>query len=259
MFFAGIALSSAKEIVQGLCDTTKDEETKERIKTLEYTYQRGIEGKKIEGAPPLVKLLSNTNKNLNEYQAMIFVENLKSIWNNDKKTKADSNSKISKVKEENKEKDKKEISIFKYSARFRQSLHEAVLIDREPYFLVWNEEKQEIDCIGQIEENRRTLRPPDDSEYPYEPIEFGSFYEITTYTELVKSETIDSLYQKVKSTVALYIDQEDEIINLISADIIWTYFQDLFATTHYYDVNGKANGIGKSSIGFIFEGIGYAK
>jgi hypothetical protein len=41
---------------------------------------------------------------------------------------------------------------------------------------------------------------------------------------------------KAKEMVALYIDQEEEIINLISSDIIWTWFQDLYPTTHYYDV-----------------------
>jgi hypothetical protein len=31
----------------------------------------------------------------------------------------------------------------------------------------------------------------------------------------------------------------------------------LFPTTHYYDISGTGNGIGKSTIGFMFEGIGY--
>lgn len=70
-------------------------------------------------------------------------------------------------------------------------------------------------------------------------------------------ENIYSLYQRAKSFVTLYADQEPEIIVLNAADIIWTWFQDLFSTTHYYDVNGKANGIGKSTIGHVFEAIAY--
>ena len=47
------------------------------------------------------------------------------------------------------------------------------------------------------------------------------------------------------------------MINLVTADIIWTFFQDLYPTTHYYDITGKENGIGKSTLGYVFEGLGY--
>jgi hypothetical protein len=160
-------------------------------------------------------------------------------------------------KQDQKQQEKIQIPIFKYTARFKQPIHEAILLGNEAFFLTWNQQKQVIECIYHIEENKRILRPPDEGEYPYEPIEFESLEEIREYAELARHETIDSLYQKVKSTVTLYVDQEVDIIILISSDIIWTYFQDLFPTTHYYDVNGKANGIGKSTIGHVFEGIAY--
>ena len=161
------------------------------------------------------------------------------------------------AKEKKQKQEKVQIPIFKYTARFKQPLHEAILLGNEAFFLTWNQQKQVIECVHHIEESKRILRPPDEGEYPYEPIEFDSLSEIKEYTELALHENIDSLYQKVESTVTLYVDQEEEIIILISADIIWTYFQDLFPTTHYYDVNGKANGIGKRTIGHVFEGIGY--
>lgn len=152
------------------------------------------------------------------------------------------NGKGKKQKEE-----KTQIPVFKYTARFKEPLHEAILLGNEPFFLKWNPQAEIIECVHQIEEKKRILRPPDEGEYPYEPIEFESLAEIKEYCELAKHETIDSLYQKVKGTVALYVDQDKDIIILISSDIIWTWFQDLFPTTHYYDVNGKANGIGKST------------
>jgi hypothetical protein len=153
--------------------------------------------------------------------------------------------------------EKVEIPIFKYTARFKEPIHEAILLGTEAFFLTYNQQNQLIECVHHIEEGKRILRPPDEGEYPYEPIEFESKAEIKEYTELAKHETIDSLYQKVKGTVVLYVDQDEDIIILISSDIFWTWFQDLFPTTHYYDVNGKANGIGKSSIGHMFEGVGY--
>jgi hypothetical protein len=162
------------------------------------------------------------------------------------------NGKRQKQKEE-----KIQIPIFKYTARFKKPLHEAILLGNEAFFLTWNQQKQVMEHVHHIEETKRILRPPDEGEYPYEPIEFESLAEIKEYAELAQHETMDSLYQKVKPTVALYVDQEEDIITLIAADVIWTWFQDLFPTTHYYDVNGKANGIGKSTIGHMFECIGY--
>lgn len=153
--------------------------------------------------------------------------------------------------------EKTEIPIYKYTARFKKPLHEAILLSGEPFFIAYDPKKKFIGCIRNIPESKRILRPPDDTEYPYEPIEFESLSEIKKYTELAFKETIDSLYQKSKSIVALYVDQEEEIITLIAADIIWTWFQDIFPTCHYYDVNGKTNGIGKSTIGHVFEGIAY--
>ena len=80
--------------------------------------------------------------------------------------------------------------------------------------------------------------------------------EINDYEEMAQNETIDSLYQKAKALVKLYIDQDAEIITLIQ-QILFGHFQDLYPTTHYYDVTGKENGIGKSTIGYMFEAIGY--
>jgi hypothetical protein len=154
-------------------------------------------------------------------------------------------------------KEKPEIPIYKYTTRFRKPLHEAILLSGQPFFIAYDPSKKYIGCIAKIAENKRILRPPDDSEYPYEPIEFESLSEIKRFTELAFKENIDSLFERSRSIVSLYVDQEPEIIILIAADIVWVWFQDLFPTCHYYDVSGKANGIGKSTIGHVFEGIGY--
>jgi len=53
-----------------------------------------------------------------------------------------------------------------------------------------------------------------------------------------------------------YVDQDNHIINLLAADSIWTYFQDLFAITHYFEAVG-ANDVGKSSVGYTFGITGY--
>jgi hypothetical protein len=159
--------------------------------------------------------------------------------------------------EKQKQKKKDRIPIFKYSARFRKLLHEAILLNGESVFITWSEENRHLNIVKKIEEPNRILIPPCIEEYPYEPIEFSSLKEIREFEDMALSETVDNLYYKIKSTVSSYIDQDREVIILVSADILWTFFQDLYPTTHYYDITGRANGIGKSSIGFVFEGIGY--
>jgi hypothetical protein len=64
------------------------------------------------------------------------------------------------------------------------------------------------------------------------------------------------LYKKGKSIVSKYIDQDAYIINLISIDILFSYFQDRFNTTHYTGIFGD-NGSGKSSIGDVVEALAY--
>ena len=93
-------------------------------------------------------------------------------------------------------------------------------------------------------------------EYPYTPYEFVNEEQLQRYLEIAKHETIDSLYQKAKYIVRKYIDQDEHKLNLLAIDIIWSYFQDKFGTTHYIGVTGENEG-GKSFIGNMFEAVAY--
>ena len=69
-----------------------------------------------------------------------------------------------------KQKEKVQIPIFKYTARSKKPLHEAILLGNEAFFLMWDEQGEVMKCVRNIEETNRILRPPDEGEYPYEPI-----------------------------------------------------------------------------------------
>jgi hypothetical protein len=159
-------------------------------------------------------------------------------------------------KKDQKQVPKHDYMTFKYSSRFRGLLHEAILLNGTPVFIKY--ENGQLSVVPTIEEQDRILRPPSIEEYPYEPIEFRSYEEIKKFQSIVlKDVDKEILFQKILETVSLYVDQDEEIRILISADILWTYFQDLFPTTHYYDISGTGNGIGKSTIGHVFEGVAY--
>jgi hypothetical protein len=74
--------------------------------------------------------------------------------------------------------------------------------------------------------------------------------------ELARGETFETLYSKVESIVRKYVNAEDHYITILIADIIYSYFQDKFGTTHYNIFIGD-NGSGKNSALLVFKYLGY--
>ena len=153
---------------------------------------------------------------------------------------------------------KKEIKTNKYSRNRKGQLHEAILIDNDPHFVTISEETngEKIKLVSSIDETNRTLLPPSIDEHLHNPYEFTTFEELRNTLSRVEKETIFSLYRRVKSIVAKYIDQQEYIINIITIDIVFSYFQDRFNTVHYLGIFG-GNENGKSSIGDIIEALAY--
>jgi hypothetical protein len=152
------------------------------------------------------------------------------------------------------DKSKRQYSTYKYSNKGKTQLHEAIILEGRPVFLKY--ENGNLEVIEHIEEINRIIKAPSHEEYPYEPYEFTSKEEIQSYLEQSKQTTIDSLYLKAKEFVQDYNDQDHNKLVVFAADIIFSYFQDKFATTHYVSVVGD-NDSGKSSLGITFEAAGY--
>jgi hypothetical protein len=149
---------------------------------------------------------------------------------------------------------KKLIPIPKYSFNGKGNLHEAVIINGKPYFATFSDGK--INIVEKIEENTRILRPPEEEEYSYKPYEFTSKEELQEFISKALCTSKDELYNISKLFFNTYADQDEHVLNLLAMDSIWTYFQDLFPTTHYVECVGT-NDVGKSTIGYIFEYTGY--
>ena len=154
-------------------------------------------------------------------------------------------------------KDKREFLVYKYSNRKKDDLYEATVLAGKPVFLKYNNESAEpIIIVESIEEDSRIIKPPHLENYPYAPYEFESINEILSYVERARNETIDSLYLQAKQIATDYNDQKKEKVNLLAIEIISSYFQDNFPTTHYDIVLG-GNGSGKSTYGDTFTAVGY--
>jgi hypothetical protein len=112
----------------------------------------------------------------------------------------------------------------------------------------------QIKIINQIEELSRVILPPYSKEYPYESYEFTNMEDVFLYIERAKQESIASLYDKAKSVVKKYNEQDEYTQILLASNIVWSYFQDRFSTIHYLGVIGD-NGSG--TVGDTFEALGY--
>jgi hypothetical protein len=160
----------------------------------------------------------------------------------------------SKPKEKEKSNTKKVIPISKYSFNGKGDLNEAAIISGKPYFITFTNGK--VHLMENIEENTRILRPPEREEYPYKPYEFESLEELQEIISNALNISKDELYTHSKLIFRKYVDQDEVVINLLTMDSIWTYFQDLFPATHYVECIGT-NDVGKSTIGYTLEYVEY--
>jgi hypothetical protein len=157
-----------------------------------------------------------------------------------------------------KQKPKPKFTAYKYSKKGKLSLHEAVILAGRPVFLTIIDGKgnNDIQSYDIIEEDIRIIEPPHVENYPYEPYEFENMDDVLKYRDRALNENIDSLYLQAKNIAHNYNDQNKDKISLLAIEIIASYFQDRFPTTHYDIVLG-GNGSGKSSYGDTFTAVGY--
>jgi hypothetical protein len=153
--------------------------------------------------------------------------------------------------EQNKSKPKRQYPAYKYSNKGKIALHEAIIMSSsgQPLFLRYDNSK--IGTVDRVQEANRVIVPYSYEEYPYEPYEFANLEEISIYLKRAKETSIDDLFSNAKSIVRKYNDQDAHKLDLLAADIIWSYFQDKFSTTHYVAIVG-GNGSGKTTMGDTF-------
>ncbi len=106
----------------------------------------------------------------------------------------------------------KEVPTYKYSENGRGTLYEAIILQGQPYFVTWFDNKESIKIVPIIEESTRILRPPNIEEYPYTPYEFADEGELRDYFSRANTITLDELYKLAKGHFEKYVDQDKNII-----------------------------------------------
>jgi len=158
-------------------------------------------------------------------------------------------------KNHKKDEEKKTYTINKYSQGI--PLAESILIDNNSFFIQLEEDDNKKPVLSKrIKLSDIDIVPPERTEYLTKEYNFQSEEEKNHFIELAKNETLDSLFRKLKSILKKYIDLDDDFINILAADIIFTYFQDKLGMTHYLLIVGD-NNTGKSNILLVFSFLGY--
>ncbi len=155
-------------------------------------------------------------------------------------------------KGENKDDGKKTCTINKYSHGI--PLAEAILSNNIPCFIQIINDKPSLS--KEIPLSDIDIIPPERTEYLSKEYSFASVEEIEYFINRAKNETLDSLFNRVKTELKKFIDIDDNFINILAADIIFTYFQDRLGMTHYLLIVGD-NNTGKNNILLVFSFLGY--
>ena len=157
--------------------------------------------------------------------------------------------------EQNKSSQKnKEIKVFKYYSEKEQRLYESIILEGNPCFVAYD--NGELIITDKIVEHTRTLIPFGLEDGAAKPYEFANEKNLQERIDKSKKISIGEYYRAIKSIVKKYIDQNSYVINIITIDILLSYFQDRLPTTHYLFFVGD-NGVGKSVIGELFQWLGY--
>ena len=152
---------------------------------------------------------------------------------------------------------KKTIPIKKYSENGKGSSYESVVLGGAPKCVTWDRLNNKLVVKDQIERTNDILIPGDtiDTQNPL-PFIFETRKELEVCLEEARNWTLDKFFLQIESINRKYVDIEDHYHALLTGDMIWTWFQDKFGSTHYNILIGD-NGSGKNSELLVFKFLGY--
>jgi hypothetical protein len=174
------------------------------------------------------------------------------IWNQATKYVTNNKNDNGDEKNKNPKPNKRELFAYKYTSN--KHIYEAILVGHKPYFVTYID--GQIELVEQIEQETRLLKPPHEEDYVYKPLSFADETELENFVTMSKTLTIDMLFNKTNAMVSKFIVHHKQVIDYFSGLVLFSYFQDKFPTVPY-TMFVADNGSGKSSIGDLFEMLGY--
>ncbi len=156
--------------------------------------------------------------------------------------------------ENKKQENKTTIHINKYTKD--KKIHESIILNNKPVFIAYNSLTNDIDIIANIELNKNEVFVPiNKTKINYLPYEFESEDELKNLLKKAKEMSIFDMYYELYILLGNYIT-DNYYRYLLSFLIIYSYFQDKFATTPYLYIVGD-NDTGKTMLGNIISAFAY--
>jgi hypothetical protein len=158
--------------------------------------------------------------------------------------------------DKNNESKPKTYTAYKYSMGI--PLAEEITLGGKNVFLQIINSQPLISPALNLKDKNIIIKPHDRSENtPIIPYSFKDVDEAKCFIGQAKKETIHSLYFKSKALWKCFVVAKDnDTITLLAVDQVYSYFQDLFPTTHYDMVTGSP-GSGKNAILVTMKQLGY--
>jgi hypothetical protein len=142
-------------------------------------------------------------------------------------------------------------------------LIESVIIDGKPFFIQMKDKRTlETVLLPEYRDGSKVYRPIEENADLGKPYVFKSKEEIDYYIKLASKITcypdmnFDPIFKLVSAISKQYIVLPEQYKTLVQADVIYSCFVDMFATTHYDFFLGD-NGAGKNAILSFFRELGY--
>jgi hypothetical protein len=154
-----------------------------------------------------------------------------------------------------------------HNASEGNELYEAVLVGKDAFFVSLDRDStidtphcrliNAFSIPNAIGNTVIEILPRENLTYLSKPYQFESEKEINQYLEKASKENLDSIYLKVKQIVQKYIAAASDTHHVIlAADVVFSYFMDVFGQTHYLFFYGD-NGTGKTINLLLISQIGY--
>ena len=159
---------------------------------------------------------------------------------------------------ESEENQPKEIFTYKYGGS--GILYETIILEGKSVFVYYDSSAQKLEeqlkFVEQIIEDNRIIKPMPRDLHLCKPYTFASEQMLLEYFQKAGNHNLDSLLVKAVNIAKRYVIQPREVQKLLAIDTIWSYFQDVFSTTHYINATGDNNS-GKTASGNYIKSTGY--
>ena len=147
-------------------------------------------------------------------------------------------------------------SVYKYSKDI--PLAEEIMLGYKSTFLqIVNDEPVTRDVLDFSKDRNFILKPHEPTNQVVIPYIFKDIEEVKSFIKLAKEKSIYDLFLMSESIwKQLLVAKNEHVITFFSTDTVYSYFQDLFPTTHYDMIIGIP-GAGKGAILVSFKLQGY--